>query len=167
MRPAARQRIIGLGLLVVLLFILVPWALHVPDNLQLQLDAGQPAEPMIDWKLLQPPVSSSEQHDISSQISQQRDALVASRDDKDNRLRAYALKLASYSSRAAAEKMRQSLNDAGFPAYVRDEDTAGKVAFTLYAGPKLQKTRLEQLANHLRESRQFDFPNVTTVFYQP
>lgn len=168
MRPAVRQRIIGLGLLVLLLIILVPWALKVPEGMELQLDASIPPPPEVDWQSLAPEVTPAQRQQLKQRIAQQRAALLApaatgKQTSKTAGLRAYALQLAVYGKRSQAVKQRQALNDAGYHAYVRATDKG----FVLYAGPELQQTRLGELAERLAEDKRFSFDNSKQVYYQP
>lgn len=178
MRPSVRQRIIGLGLLVLLLLILVPWATQVPDKLQLHLDAGLPTPPAVEWRPLVSPVEADSLEQVRADIDRQRqDAVAASPDElaaaDQNKLSAFALELDRYDNRAGAEAERQRLNDAGYRAYVRQEKVRQEkvrqqdAAFVLYAGPELDLSRLHLLQLHLNEDKRFHFDAEKVVTYRP
>jgi cell division septation protein DedD len=173
MRPSVRQRIIGLGLLVLLLLILVPWATQVPDKLQLHLDARLPTPPAVDWQPLASPIEADSLEQVRADIARQRqDAVAASPDElaaaDQGKLRAFALELGRYDNRAGAEAERQRLNDAGYRAYVRQEKVRQQdAAFVLYAGPELDLSRLHLLQLHLNEDKRFHFDAEKVVTYRP
>lgn len=167
MRPSVRQRIIGLGLLILLLLILVPWATQVPDKLQLRLDATMPDAPTVVWQPLVSPISDESLAQVTDDITRERqetlaDSLSDTKNDADV-LRAFALKLASFDSRAVAEAERQRLNDAGYRAYVRQQQKG----FALYAGPELQRSRLTLLQLRLNQDKRFQFAAEQVVTYHP
>ena len=188
MRPALRQRIIGLGLLILLLLILVPWATQVPDKLQLHLDAHIPTPPAVDWQPLTSPIEDDSQAQVVANIARERQQAVATSTDdgaaeNQGKLLAFALELARYDNRADAEAGRQRLNDAGYRAYVRqaavaheaasqEDDTqedapSRNAAFVLYAGPELDLSRLHLLQLHLNEDKRFHFDTEKVVTYRP
>lgn len=167
MRAPLRQRIIGLGLLVLLLLILVPWATQVPDKLQLHLDADLPAPPVVEWQPLTSPISEDILEKVTDDIARERQEVLADSlnetSPKADKLSAFALKLASFSSRKEADAERQRLNDAGYRAYVRQQEQG----FALYAGPELESARLQLLQLHLSEDKRFHFTQMQVVTYRP
>lgn len=163
MKAATRQRLIGLGLLILLLLILVPWGLQTSDELTLQLDSDIPAAPEIQWQPITPPIAPEKTQAVNEQITQERQQNIASTLDEEKPLVAYAVELASYTSRTAGVKMRQKLNDAGYSAYLRDKDGST----TLYLGPELDKKRMQKVRQQLKKNPTFEFSESKLVTYQP
>src|SRR5690606_8735712 len=149
------------------------WATQVPDKLQLHLDAHIPTPPVVDWQPLASPVEADSLEQVRADIARQRQDAVADSPDEpsagsQDELRAFALALASYDSRAEAEAERQRLNDAGYRAYVRQEEVRQQeVSFALYAGPELDLSRLHLLQLHLNEDKRFHFDAERVVAYRP
>lgn len=163
MSPVARQRIIGLGLLLLLMAILVPWALYVPDDLRPQLDAAQPKAPEILWQPIEPAVDDAVQVQLLQQIEEQRAALLSDEFRESNRLQAYALELGHYASQKEAAHQLEALHDAGYRAFIRTHDQQT----VLYAGPEIEQARLETVAEQLAADARFAFPLANRVNYQP
>lgn len=164
-KPALKQRLVGLGLLILLLTILVPWAFQVPDKLQLQLDPTLPAAPTVVWQKPESPISTAlhEQtlQDIARvHVGQTNLTTVA---DRDAPLQAFALKLADYTTSAEAETARQHLNDAGYRAFVRER--AGH--FTLLLGPDVMPEKLEEAVKQLNADKRFAFVGISLETYVP
>ncbi len=168
MKPANRQRIIGLGLLCLLLAILVPWATNVPDDLQHQLDDEIPQPPKVEWLTLASPISEAEHAQVAANIAKQREQAVKETvdnkaGDKTAALRAYALQLKQFDSLEKARQVQQALKDAGYSAFIRQVAEQ----FVLYAGPELELARLKALQKRLLADEQFTFKQPQVVAYHP
>lgn len=163
MSPANRQRIIGLGLLVILLTILVPWALYVSDDLKPQLDASQPPAPSVQWHAIEPAVDDSVKQRLLADIKTQRTDLLSDEYRAANRLQSYALELEHFSEQDQADKQLKALNDAGYRGFTRLVDST----IVLYAGPEIEAERLQQVAKQLADDARFSFSLSNQVNYIP
>lgn len=165
MKPALKQRLVGLGLLVLLLTILVPWAFQVPDKLQLQLDANLPAAPVVVWQAPESPIATSLHEQTVQEIDRAHvgQTNLSSVADRDAPLQAFALKLAEYATATEAEAMRQRLNDAGYRAFVR----ARADHFVLLLGPDVLPEKLEEAGRQLNADKRFAFVGISLETYVP
>lgn len=165
MKAALKQRLVGLVLLVLLLTLLVPWVLQVPDKLQLRLDPEIPETPAVVWQSPVSPIApatlqQAEQQLADAHTAQPVDIAVANRAAP---LQAFALKLGEYDSEQVAEVERQRLNDAGYRAYVRAKDSR----FLLLLGPDVLPEKLEETGKQLSVDKRFGFSGITLEMYVP
>lgn len=163
MRPANRQRLIGVGLLVLLLLILVPWVTQTPPKLQLRPGAPLPQAPELTWSKPVATVSDAQHRQAVSDISQQRQDAVASQLDPKAPLRAFALELQQFAQRTAAMAALKTLNDAGYHGYVRQHQDK----FVLFAGPELELSRIKTLQKQLIADKSLGYANISVQSYHP
>lgn len=163
MRPANRQRLIGLGLLVLLLLILVPWATQTPLALKLHPERALPPAPELTWEEPIAPISDATHQQAVTAIGQQRDGAVASNLDAEAALRAFALELQRFPKRAAAVAALKTLNDAGYHGYVRQHQDD----FVLFAGPELELGRIKTLQKQLAADKKLGYTDISIQPYHP
>lgn len=162
MSPANRQRIIGLGLLLLLLAILIPWAMQDPPDFILDRDTSEPLGLVVDWQSVEPLIAKQTVAGVEHDIAEQRHQVLEQAESRDHLL-AYALRLQDFDSLVAANNARQALNDAGYSAYVR----AVEGQYRLFAGPEINQQLLDQLLAKLKADDRFQFDGISTALYLP
>lgn len=71
-------------------------------------------------------------------------------------IKSFALQVGTFSRNENAEKMRDEMRKAGYPAYVHKSTSKGKTSYKVRVGPELEHSVLEKIKSDLKKSRKID-----------
>jgi DedD protein len=71
-------------------------------------------------------------------------------------IKSFALQVGTFSRNENAEKMRDEMRKAGYPAFVHKSVSKGKTSYKVRVGPELEHSVLEKIKSDLKKSRKID-----------
>ena len=176
MEDRAKQRLIGVLLLALLVAILAPLLLRSPEEVRVALDLAIPEEPEISAMPAEPVVDEEDRAAVVDEIRQDREqvrreseayhqALEAAPDDVEPQeemvisgeppLSGWAVQLGSFGSRDNAVGLVGELRDAGQNAFVREGEHEGEARYRVFAGPELERDAALALRDRLAGDERF------------
>lgn len=75
--------------------------------------------------------------------------------DKSIQISAWSLKIRSYDSQEESIKDFNLLMNEGYKVYIRQEAKSNKLSFSLFIGPNINKSRLEEIRDQVSNSHNF------------
>jgi len=160
MEVSLQQRIVGAIVLVTLGVIFIPALLdgsgyksrHVQD-----IEIKQKPEfPPLTQKKVKPIPTPLQQNKKDQVKVQQAD----SKQSHKKPLKTFALQVGTFGSNENAEKMRDKMRKAGYPAFVYKStakgQVGGKVSYKVRIGPELERSVLEKIKTKLKKSQKID-----------
>ncbi len=176
MEDRAKQRLIGVLLLALLVAILAPLLLRSPEEVRVALDLAIPEEPEISGVPAEPVVDEAERAAVVEEIRRDREqvrreseahhqALEAAPEGLDPQeemvipgeppLSGWAVQLGSFGDRDNARELASALRDAGQNAFIREVEPDGELRYRVFAGPELERDAALGLRDRLAEDERF------------
>ena len=75
--------------------------------------------------------------------------------DKSIQISAWSLKIRSYDSHEESIKDFNLLMNEGYKVYIRQESKGNKLSFSLFIGPNINKSKLEEIRDQVSNSHKF------------
>jgi len=156
MEAPLQQRIVGAIVLVTLGVIFIPALLDGSGYRSRQVQdieiKEKPEFPPLTQKKVQPIPTPLE-------INRQEQVTVQKTDTRQSHkkpIKSFALQVGTFSRNENAEKMRDEMREAGYPAYVHKSTSKGKTSYKVRVGPELEHSVLEKIKSDLKKSRKID-----------
>ena len=156
MEAPLQQRIVGAIVLVTLGVIFIPALLDGSGYRSRQVQdieiKEKPEFPPLTQKKVQPiptPLELNRQEQVKVQKADPRQS-------HKKPVKSFALQVGTFSRNENAEKMRDEMRKAGYPAYVHKSTSKGKTSYKVRVGPELEHSVLEKIKSDLKKSRKID-----------
>ena len=156
MEAPLQQRIVGAIVLVTLGVIFIPALLDGSGYRSRQVQdieiKEKPEFPPLTQKKVKPiptPLEVNRQEQVKVQKTDPRQS-------HKKPIKSFALQVGTFSRNENAEKMRDEMRKAGYPAYVHKSTSKGKTSYKVRVGPELEHSVLEKIKSDLKKSRKID-----------
>lgn len=156
-----KHRAVGIIVLAIMALLVLLLLLQTPKPSKLDVDFSFPPEPLLTPQPDEPVVSQQAEEGLAAQVEQDWREHAPSPDEAEAQaeeekepapyLSGWAVQLWSLSEKSSAQAMIETLNQAGFSAFMRSAEVNGKTVYRVYAGPELNKSKAQVLLDKLKQ----------------
>lgn len=172
-----KQRWVGVILLLLLAAMLAPFVFRSPEQVRLSLEMEAPEPPVVAPVKPNAAANDKRVERTREQIERERAAVRESTEQATDAkpkkpgdeppLSGWSVQVASFRDSGNARRLEQSLRDAGYNAYWREETTDnGETLFRVYVGPELQRADARELRDRIAGDEAFSLEGLV-VPYSP
>jgi DedD protein len=175
-----KQRWIGVILLLLLAAMLAPLVFRSPEQVRLALDMEAPEPPAVAPVDAQPAVDEARLEQTREQIAGEREALrqpnrgeaapgkksSESASTREPPLSGWSVQVATFRKQANAAGLKQSLQDAGYTAYQRqDTNDNNEALYRVFVGPELERADARELKSRIALDESFELEGLVVPYH--